>query len=66
MEGSAKRGQRPVRCRFEPHRLDEELLALAYERLWPQLRRVVPESRNAVGLVAPMPIAEMAEVARRA
>lgn len=66
MEGIAKCRQRSVRCCFEPHRLDEELLALAYERLWPQLRRVVPNGRGAVERAVSAPIAEMADVARRA
>jgi len=66
MEGIAKCRQRSVRCCFEPHRLDEELLALAYERLWPQLRRVMPNRRGDVERVVPVPIAEIADVARRA
>ena len=65
MEDACKCKQRPVRCRFEPHRLEEELLALAYEQILPQLRRVVSGQRSAKpGL--PAPTDELAGFARRA
>ena len=66
MEGTTRCKQRPVRCCFERHRLEEELLVLAYERLWLQWRRIAPRDRVAIEDPLPRQIAEAACVARRA
>ena len=66
MEGKGTRKQRLVRRCFEAHRLEEELLALAYEQIWPQLRRVVPRRRGAAEGPSLTPTARTANVARRA
>ena len=41
MEDTPKRGERRLRRTFERHRLEDELWDLAYEALWPQVRRVL-------------------------
>lgn len=66
MEGRAKCRQRPVRRCFEPHRLGEELLALAYEQIWPQLRRVVSGHHRSAERAVSAPSETVASVAKRA
>jgi hypothetical protein len=66
MEGRTNYRQRPVRCCFEPHRLGEELLALAYEQIWPQSRRVVSGRRLSTERAVSASSETIASVARRA
>jgi len=39
MEDNRRALERPLQRAFEPNRLEEQLWTLAYERVWPVLRR---------------------------
>ena len=66
MEGKGECQHRRVRRCFEMHRLEEELWALAYEHLWPQLRRAVPKDRGVTEGSSRTPIQKTTNIARRA
>jgi hypothetical protein len=52
MEGKARTKERRVVRDHEYNRLEEELWAQAYERIWPALRRIAPRTRRS-GRVEP-------------
>lgn len=65
MEGGQK-GMRPILKRdYEGNRLEEEILALAYERVWPLVRRKLRERRLVLEVEAFDPSSSVT-VARRA
>jgi hypothetical protein len=47
MEGRRDLSLRRLSHRYEPHRLEEQVWALAYEQIWPSLRRAVNSPRSA-------------------
>lgn len=66
MERQRNGQERPlVRC-CEVNRLQSQVLALAYEQIWPLLQRVVKETRPDVSVngselsIAPVPVARSA------
>lgn len=46
MEGSQSVNGRRISRRCEKHRLEEEVWALAYEQVWPLLRRALDRSET--------------------
>lgn len=46
MEGNRKKRDLPVRRRFEGNRLEEEIWAVAYEEVWPVVRRIAGQNRR--------------------
>lgn len=47
MEGRRNSGLRTVTRRYEPHRLEEQVWAMAYEHIWPVFRRVLKSPQPA-------------------
>jgi hypothetical protein len=47
MEDNHLVAERSVQRRFEAHRLEDQLWALAYEQVWPLLRRSLSSARRA-------------------
>ncbi len=45
MEDAPKRGDRRLRRVYECHRLEDQLWDLAYEELWPQIRRALTRQK---------------------
>lgn len=66
MERTGKCKPRPVRGCFEPNRMEQELLAMAYEQIWPRSRRAVSDGRRCRQSIGPSSNDERASVARSA
>lgn len=47
MEGRRNSSLCTVSRRYEPHRLEEQVLALAYEQVWPVFRQALKAPRHA-------------------
>jgi hypothetical protein len=45
MEGNLKKRNLPVRRGFEGNRLEEEIWAVAYEEVWPVIRRPLRQNQ---------------------
>lgn len=66
MEGKRNsEGRRISRC-HEANRLEEQLWALAYEQVWPLIRRAVTENRRALRPKAAEPANDLVIIARGA
>jgi hypothetical protein len=65
MDGKRNGKQRRLSRACEPNRLQDQLLALAYEQIWPLVRRAVPKNQS-VALDEPKRLAESIDHARRA
>ena len=65
MDGKRNSSLQSVTRRYEPHRLQEQVWALAYEQIWPVLRRSLKSSRTAESAVEPQSCETLA-TARRA
>jgi hypothetical protein len=66
MEGKRNSSLRSVTRRFEPHRLEEQVWAMAYEQVWPLLRRAWKARRRAPRTKSDQSAIEMFATARRA
>jgi hypothetical protein len=66
MEGNRNGKQRRLSRACEPNRLQDQLLALAYEQIWPLVRRAVLERQSVVQDEPQERLAEAMDHARRA
>lgn len=64
MEGKRNSSLHNVTRRYEPHRLEEQVWAMAYEQIWPVLRRGLKPSRTAESPLEPRSLETYATVRR--
>jgi hypothetical protein len=65
MDGKRNSSLQSVTRKYEPHRLEEQVWAMAYEQIWPVLRRGLKRSRTAESASEPRSLETFA-TARRA
>ena len=65
MEDNRNVAERTLRRRFEAHRLEDQLWALAYEYVWPEIRRSLPPAHLAQRPQGPQ-VETIHTIARRA
>lgn len=65
MDGKRNSSLQSVTRKYEPHRLEEQVWAMAYEQIWPVLRRGLKPSKTAEGASEPRSLETFA-TARRA
>ena len=66
MDGKRKCVRRRLRRACEPNRLEEQVWTLAYEQIWPLVRKVLRNHKPAVLNEPAQQLAESAGIARRA
>lgn len=66
MEGKRSGGRRKLRRVSEPNRLEDQVWALAYEQIWPLVRKVLRNHKPAALDEPVQGLAEATGVARRA
>lgn len=65
MDGKRNSRLHNVTRRYEPHRLEEQVWAMAYEQVWPVLRRCLKSPRTTESALEPRSL-ETFDTARRA
>jgi hypothetical protein len=66
MDGKRRGVRRSLRRACEPNRLEEQVWTLAYEQIWPLVRKVLRNDKPVVLEEPAQRLAETAGIARRA